>query len=531
MVLSSSSTGRRNETPSHHQQNISFDEIDEGLLSQFQQALQQNGTTSSSPRSIIDHDDHHPNPISSFLQFQMKKENEESCSFLIFLVFDLETNHFTPMNNFPSLARHLCYHENSVKQLIDTRVLELKKFGTTRIRMDYVRTTSSQQQGSTNHHDFLPWHGHVVILTKQYLQSSLIDAQSCMEMMRELAKRISFDLNYYQVKTLILFPLMFHSQLYEFKYWNKYGCKPEFWKDAFSTHLQTVQQCYVISQPGTTWDNRRNNFTVVTYNLLAQSYIRDKLYYYCNKEDLKENVRAQRILKQLQEIEGDILMFQEIESNVLRVVKNAVTDAFSIFEKKKDREEGLALVIDKMYWDVLDSGCYVLKLDEPQKMVYAICVHKKTKRKIIVATTHLIGDPQKLDVQAEQANSAINLLTFIREQHDFKSDIKCSAIIIGGDFNADVRSKCYSLFLNNGYKSSVKEIHGNELEITFNTNSIHKCIDFLFVKTCSPLGQQPQVDCNKSIHQPQIIIKENEFLPNQIHGSDHIPVYACFSVN
>lgn len=303
--------------------------------------------------------------------------------------------------------------------------------------------------------------------------------------------------------------------------------------DAFSTHLKSVQQCYVIPQKGMTWDNRRNNLTVVTYNVLAQSYISDKLYYYCNKQDLNEKVRAQRILKQLQEIEGDILMFQEIEENVLRVVKNAVTNAFTIFEKKQDREEGVALVIDQLYWGVPLSGFYALNLGHPQKLLYDLFVHKKTNRKILVATTHLIGNPNLFDVQVNQANAAVHLLEYIREQEDAKSSCnKCAAIIVGGDFNADVNSKSYSIFEENGYKSSIKEIHGEELDITFNTNTIHRCIDYLFMKSFNITNNQepPHVDFNKNIHQPQVVITEKEFLPNQIHGSDHIPVYACYSI-
>ncbi|KAL9656338.1 hypothetical protein ABK040_005105 [Willaertia magna] len=403
-----------------------------------------------------------------------------------------------------------------ISEVLNSRKEMMERFGKTEPRVEYIKGTKESQFS----------HYNLVLISKTYLQS-LNSPESCEVMINRLFTRISFDINFFQSKKVLLSPL-FLPHTSEYKYWNKYGTDLNLWKNPITNLFPHVEKCYITCPIGKVWDEHLNmkkyTTTIISYNVLAQCYISNRLYNYCKENDLKDRVRYPKLVETLRPLRGDIFLIQEAEKESMKQLKTLMSDGcFHKFEKKDQREEGLGILIDKQFWNVIEDGSYLLQFGYPQKILFAICQHKFTNCKILVATTHLIGDPNLIEVQSKQTQCIINLLNYLREEK------KVSTVVLGGDFNADVDSDCYKLFKKNGFKSSIKEIQGKELSLTFNTDKIHRAIDYIWVKCYDESNKD--IDVDKDYYQPQIIIDKRDALPNGAHGSDHIPIYSCFKLS
>ena len=109
-------------------------------------------------------------------------------------------------------------------------------------------------------------------------------------------------------------------------------------------------------------------------------------------------------------------------------------------------------------------------------MIYVLVKHRFTGLSLLLINTHLIGDPNKLNIQKLQAEVLVNWANF------YKLENRCDGVVIGGDFNAGNESEVYK-YMQTKFKSALKEVHGSEPELTFNTDKIHRAIDYLWYST------------------------------------------------
>mmetsp|Transcript_17387 Transcript_17387/g.17324 ORF Transcript_17387/g.17324 Transcript_17387/m.17324 type:complete len:145 (+) Transcript_17387:324-758(+) len=134
-------------------------------------------------------------------------------------------------------------------------------------------------------------------------------------------------------------------------------------------------------------------------------------------------------------------------------------------------------------------------------------------REIWVINTHLDHITEE-----ERLEQAMKLIDWLRPMMN-------SAIIVMGDFNCVPESETYELFSRH-FKSSMKELHGKEPDVTWPTEMLGSrenwerfgevgCYDYIWFKNLNV------VDGRVLTH-----IKDGQFYP-----SDHYPVQAIFDLS
>ncbi|CAN7056015.1 unnamed protein product [Brassica oleracea var. botrytis] len=323
-------------------------------------------------------------------------------------------------------------------------------------------------------------------------------------------------------------------------------------------------------------------FRLVSYNILAQVYVKSSLFPHSPPACLKWKARSHAILSVLKKLQADFFCLQEVDEYDSFYRKNMESLGYSgiyIQRTGQRKRDGCAIFFKPScaelvtkerieYNDLLDeqkietsneakgdekeakehSGKDSRDLNDPQVRLKRDCVgimaafriNKPFHHMVIVANTHLYWDPELADVKLAQAKYLLSRLAQFKTL--ISDEFECTpSLLLAGDFNSIPGDMVYS-YLVSGYKKpaetieeeevapipmcSVYEVTRGEPKFTNCTPGFTNTLDYIFfspsdfIKPVSIL-QLPEPES------PDVV----GFLPNDHHPSDHLPIGAEFEIS
>ncbi|KAF3449236.1 hypothetical protein FNV43_RR09964 [Rhamnella rubrinervis] len=332
-------------------------------------------------------------------------------------------------------------------------------------------------------------------------------------------------------------------------------------------------------------------FCLVSYNILAQVYVKSSMFPHSPPPCLKWKARSQAILTILKNLGADFLCLQEVDeydgfykvnmenngySSIYIQRSGQKRDGCGIFFKHDSAE--LILQENVEYNDLLnsiedeklasdDEQAREIKYVEPKNgsalkgsppdhgdsndprvrlkrdcvgIMAAFKLKDSYNHVVIVANTHLYWDPELADVKLAQAKYFVSRLaqfkTLIADRFECKP-----SVVVAGDFNSTPGDKVYE-YLVSGNTSSVPRPESLD-DLPIPLCSVYACTR----------GEPTFTNCTPDftdtldyiLFSPSDYIKPVSFLelpeldssdvsgglPNYSHPSDHLPIGAEFEIS
>ncbi|OVA18386.1 Endonuclease/exonuclease/phosphatase [Macleaya cordata] len=330
-------------------------------------------------------------------------------------------------------------------------------------------------------------------------------------------------------------------------------------------------------------------FRVVSYNILAQCFVKSSYFPHSPSPCLRWKARSQATLLTLKSLKADFLCLQELDEydsfykgNIERLGYSSIyiqrsgqkRDGCGIFYKCNCAElvlketieyndlvdyvqDGNALSVNKSEDAPVDEN--TRKDDSPPKkgsrgdpndprvrlkrdcvgIMGAFKIKDLHQHLIIVANTHIYWDPEWADVKLAQAKYLLSRLAQFKAVISNKFGCTTS-VIVCGDFNSTPGDKVYEYLVSGNSaiippKENSEELPiplcsvyasiGGEPSFTNCTPDFTDTLDYIFI---SPSGHLKPVSFLElpGPESPDVV----GGLPNYHHPSDHLPIGADFEV-
>jgi mRNA deadenylase 3'-5' endonuclease subunit Ccr4 len=235
---------------------------------------------------------------------------------------------------------------------------------------------------------------------------------------------------------------------------------------------------------------------VVSYNLLADSYIKPSYYPRVDPRHLDPTWRRPAILDRIASFDADVICLQEVEAPVFAALQDRL-NRFAGHYAPKDQGK--------------PDGCATfarVPVRNPGRLVYAdgsghIALMVEVEldgRTLGIANTHFRWGPPGTTIGLEQARELLDA-------------IGTGLWVVCGDFNADPMSALVAEFGRRSFSDAYAELDCP----TCNANGVAKRIDFIMYRglACQPDPIPP--------------IAETTPLPSAEQPSDHLPISARFT--
>ncbi|KAK4490868.1 hypothetical protein RD792_001583 [Penstemon davidsonii] len=273
-------------------------------------------------------------------------------------------------------------------------------------------------------------------------------------------------------------------------------------------------------------------FSVVSYNMLAQAYVKRSVFPHSPAPCLKVlfpnhvNFFCFEI-----PISAEMIIQETIDYNDL---VNSVEDGEDLTVDKDESKAGSQLKED--HEDPNDPRVRLKR--DCVGMMSAFRLKDTSSHHVIIANTHLYWDPEWADVKIAQAKYLLSRLAGFKELVTNKFDCTPS-IIVTGDFNSVPGDQVYQ-YLVSGTSlagpesaddlpmplSSVYAFTRGEPEFTNCTPGFTGTLDYILFSPCGDLTPVSYLDLPGSESSDVI-----GGLPNYYHPSDHLPIGAEFEVD
>jgi mRNA deadenylase 3'-5' endonuclease subunit Ccr4 len=256
---------------------------------------------------------------------------------------------------------------------------------------------------------------------------------------------------------------------------------------------------------------------VVSYNVLADSYINPGWYPGVAPTLLAQGARTAAVVRRIAELGGDVLCLQEVEADVAAAIDDrlgALGYVGHFAPKGGGKPDGCATFVRSRAAAVravrtLAYGDGRGRRPDSGHIAFVLLVEWEG-RPLAVANTHLKWDPPGTPSAGRRG---LRQLTQLLEERETLAP-GCGAWIICGDFNAGPDSDILHALGEAGFASAYR---GREYLGTCVANGKAKMIDFLChsgVLTAQPMDL-PRID-------------DWTALPSLQEPSDHLPIAAQF---
>lgn len=239
-------------------------------------------------------------------------------------------------------------------------------------------------------------------------------------------------------------------------------------------------------------------FTIATYNVLAQSYIKPDRYPYSDPADLKAVNRLPRVERTIRELGADILCVQEVEPSFYRTLQDHLSSTHdSIFAAHPKRPDGAAIFYAKTM-TAHQSGTFFaeginvpfVELQTPDGPMMVTSLHLKWQRNDTPTSEHL-GRRQLLHV-----------ISTLKKKTEHP-------IFLAGDFNAISQSCVIQAAQREGFHINCRAQRPWD---TTNINHKRRKLDYILSNTHKWTP--------KPCRLPRL--EKTTPMPSPTHGSDHL---------
>ncbi|XP_020523811.1 carbon catabolite repressor protein 4 homolog 4 isoform X3 [Amborella trichopoda] len=280
-------------------------------------------------------------------------------------------------------------------------------------------------------------------------------------------------------------------------------------------------------------------FRLVSYNILAQVYVKSAMFPHSPGPSLKWKARSNAILTVLKSFEADFLCIQELDEYDTFYKGNMEALGYSSIyvkrsEKKKDgcgifymNERVQFLLKEEIHYnDLVPSIDDKVTLFEEKSNLSSF-----TKEKAILPNA---GDPEWPEVKIAQAKYLLSRVKKFRDDVSKKYDC-APPVIISGDFNSLPGSEVYTCMLSGMTSTSEGEsqlplnsLHaflGGEPALTTCSPDFTGTLDYIFFSDSDSLKPISYIELSG----PASSAMSGGF-PNYHHPSDHLPIGADFKL-
>ncbi|CAM4890858.1 unnamed protein product [Rotaria socialis] len=268
-----------------------------------------------------------------------------------------------------------------------------------------------------------------------------------------------------------------------------------------------------------------NILSVCTFNILAPCYKRLSSEY--DRESSHESLwqsRHSSIIKLLQSLQIHLICLQEFwlnEPSFLQLYQSYLSPKYSFHyvQRTHDLDDGLAILVDKNYFKVIDK--YDLLLHDIGNRVGLLLNLEYDGKCLLLINVHLTFPHNSFDRQLRLTQMK-KFLELINEYQTKNNLIDKCSIIICGDLNSSFENDPVYQLLEKQFQSSYFVVHGKEVKVTHLTHRNEQLgVDYIFYRS----------NILQSISSELIPRGCNEQLWNDTSGwtlSDHRAVLSTF---
>ncbi|KAK3135641.1 hypothetical protein QOZ80_5BG0421600 [Eleusine coracana subsp. coracana] len=324
-----------------------------------------------------------------------------------------------------------------------------------------------------------------------------------------------------------------------------------------------------------------HQFRLVTYNILAQVYVKSSIFPHSPSACLKWKSRSKAVLTELKSFDADLMCLQELDEYDTFYKKNMESSGYSsiYIQRSGDKKDGCGIFYKPKSADLVQKETihyndlveqYVPSdhvnsapsnnssseeetnamsdnskrgdPNDPRVRLKRDCVGLLAAFKLsdpcdhilIVANTHIYWDPEWIDVKLAQAKYLLSRVSQFEKRVSTKFNCKPS-VIIAGDFNSTPGDMVYNYLVSANLESkedeapiklrSLHAANGGEPEFTNYTPGFTGTLDYIF------LSDGSSIKPTSLLRLPRGDSADVQGgLPNFQHPSDHLPIGADFLV-
>lgn len=258
-------------------------------------------------------------------------------------------------------------------------------------------------------------------------------------------------------------------------------------------------------------------FSVASYNILADAYVRPGYFPFSAREALDPVLRRPALARRIAGLAADVVCLQEVEPAALAAIEAHLTPLgyeFHFAQKQAAKPDGCAIGVQRQRLDLRAVATHVYADGDatrsPSGHVALLVVLESGGRRFGVATTHIKWDPPDTAAHTRLGSRQVPQLLDACE----RAEPRCTAWIACGDFNATADSAVLAELGRRGWIDAYRE---HPRMFTCNANRRAKRIDFLFHTpdlTARPVAL-PSID-------------DETPLPSGAEPSDHLPIQGNF---
>ncbi|MCA9716437.1 MAG: endonuclease/exonuclease/phosphatase family protein [Myxococcales bacterium] len=248
-------------------------------------------------------------------------------------------------------------------------------------------------------------------------------------------------------------------------------------------------------------------FSVVTYNVLAQAYVRRDRYPRSPEHALEAGARRRRLLDRIADLDADILCLQEVEPDAHAAIAERLGDAYvALYEGKRGRPDGASVLVRRARFRVRSSRALHYEARErgdDQLALIVDCEDLVSGRALTIACTHLRW--QGREVPEAEHLGRLQLLELLALR---PAD---ATWIIAGDLNALSQSVVLEAALMRGFVLSCRAQRPWD---TVNIGGRRRKLDYLLIP--------PQSLSPRPCSLPRL--ERDTPMPSRDEPSDHLPL-------
>ncbi|XP_077991188.1 protein angel homolog 2-like [Glandiceps talaboti] len=213
--------------------------------------------------------------------------------------------------------------------------------------------------------------------------------------------------------------------------------------------------------------NKRSGveFSVLSYNVLAQGLIADNGYLYtqCASDILQWNYRKSNLLREIKELNPDVLCLQEVQEdhfNNFFQPQLALLGYDGVYKRRTgNKHDGCATFHRRSKFDLVShklveyykKDAYPLDRDNVAVVVLLKPVKSKfSRQRVCIANTHLLFNPRRGDVKLAQLGILFSEIDKLAAKPATKKSVEYYPVILCGDMNSEPYSPLYK-FISRGY--------------------------------------------------------------------------------